>query len=528
MHPKHFFTTLTVLLAVLLQTGPIYLPLVWISNVPGSVSICDEAHFRTALADGGNVTFTCSGTITLTARITIAADTTIDGSGQAVTISGNHTVRVFTVNSGVTLNLIRLTVANGSAVDGGGVHNSGTTTVSNSTFSDNRGGQDFAKGGGIYNLGTLIVSDSTFSGNRASGATDGVGGGIFNLGQLTVSNSTFSANSASRGGGGIFNYNGTTTVSNSTFSGNGGGGISNSGQLIVTNSAFSANLASRGGGGIYNSTGLATVSNSTFSANRAWYSSGGGIYNRTGTVTVSNSTFSANRGSSAAGGILNGGTLTVRNCTLSDNSADNGGGIYNVGGGDVTVTNSTFSGNLATRLGGGIFNGDGKVTVGNSTFSDNGATDFGGGIFNEDYALSVTVINSTFSNNSARSGGDFHNRGLAMILKNTVVVNSVADANCSGIITDGGGNLSYPDTICPGINRDPMLGPLQNNGGPTETMALGPGSAAIDAGNNAICAAEPVNNLDQRGIVRPQGPQCDIGAVEQQMPQMWLPATRSQ
>ena len=102
-----------------------------------------------------------------------------------------------------------------------------------------------------------------------------------------------------------------------------------------------------------------------------------------------------------------------------------------------------------------------------------------------------------------------------MTLKNTIVANSPTGGNCSGTITDGGGNLSYPDTTCPGINADPMLGPLQNNGGPTETMALGPGSAAIDAANDAICAAAPVNNLDQRGIARPQGPHCDIGAVEQ-------------
>ena len=79
----------------------------------GVVSICDEAHLLAALAGGGTVTFSCSGTITLTAEIMIAADTTIDGSGQTVTISGNHAVRVFTRELRVTLNLNRLTVANG-------------------------------------------------------------------------------------------------------------------------------------------------------------------------------------------------------------------------------------------------------------------------------------------------------------------------------------------------------------------------------------------------------------------------------
>ena len=113
-------------------------------------------------------------------------------------------------------------------------------------------------------------------------------------------------------------------------------------------------------------------------------------------------------------------------------------------------------------------------------------------------------------------------------LKNTIIANSPTGGNCSGTITDGGGNLSYPDTTCPGINGDPLLGPLQNNVGPTETMQLSPGSAAIDAGNDAICAAAPVNNLDQRGIARPWGTHCDIGAVEQvPLKGIWLPAVRS-
>ena len=137
MHPKYLVTTLTVLLAVLLQTGPIYLPLVWIRepiNAGGPVSICDETHLRAALAGGGTVTFSCSGTITLTAEITIAADTTIDGSGQDVTISGNNAVQVFTVNTGVTLNLNEVSIANGYVAGtlnnygGGGIYNSGTLT----------------------------------------------------------------------------------------------------------------------------------------------------------------------------------------------------------------------------------------------------------------------------------------------------------------------------------------------------------------------------------------------------------------
>ena len=107
MRPKHL-VTLLVLLALAVASAPTP------AQAGGIVSVCDEAHLLAALAGGGTVTFSCSGTITLTATITIAADTTIDGSGQTVTISGNHAVRVFTVNSGVTLNLNALTVADGS------------------------------------------------------------------------------------------------------------------------------------------------------------------------------------------------------------------------------------------------------------------------------------------------------------------------------------------------------------------------------------------------------------------------------
>jgi hypothetical protein len=97
------------------------------------------------------------------------------------------------------------------------------------------------------------------------------------------------------------------------------------------------------------------------------------------------------------------------------------------------------------------------------------------------------------------------------------------NGGCAGSITDGGGNLSYDDPTCPGVDADPALGSLQDNGGLTQTMALGVGSAAIDAGLDAICAASPVNNRDQRGAVRPAGAHCDIGAVEQGAPALPRP-----
>jgi hypothetical protein len=266
----------------------------------GVVTSCNENSLRTALSGGRLVTFECSGTITLTATITISANTTIDGTGQNVTISGGNAVQVFAVPTGVKLNLNKLTIAYGFGVGG--------------------------FGGGIYNRGTLTVTNSTFSGNTAppeSGVAVG-GGGIFNTGTLTVTNSTFSGNSAVYGAG-IANFGGTGAVTNSAFSGNSaafGGGIENfnfgsGASLTVTNSTFSGNSAPDGGGGIDNS-GTLTVTNSTFSGNSADPSCCG-----------------------PGGGISNGGTLTLQNTIVANSPL--GGNCYGslIDGGGNLVTDNT-------------------------------------------------------------------------------------------------------------------------------------------------------------------------------------------
>jgi hypothetical protein len=526
MRSRHLITILVLLAAGLLPAP---------AHAGGVVTVCDEAHLLAALAGGGTVTVACSGVITLSSTITIAADTTVDGSGQEVTISGNDAVRVFTVGSGATLNLDRLTIANGNAREvfhGGGIYlDNGTVNVSNTTFANNHA----RRGGAIYNYsGEISVNNAILSGNSAA-----IGGAIFNdIGTVIVSNSTFSPNYSEGSGGGIKNYNGTLIVTNTTFSGvnsgGNGGAIDNSGTLSLSNSTFLGNSASGSssslGGAICNCGGTATMRNCTISGNRA--GSGGGILNW-GRLIVINSTFSDNHAPGSCdpycyydgGGIANvgGGTVTVSNSTFLANSAHTGGAINNYYWGTVTVSNSTFSGNSAERggEGGGIHNANvgGTVTVSNSTFFGNWAG-YGGATSNHG---ALTMSNSTFSGNSATySGGGISNYG-AVTLTNTIVANSPTGANCYGGVTDGGGNLSFPDSTCPGINADPLLGPLQNNGGPSDTMMPHLGSAAIDAGNDAICAADPINNLDQRGVTRPQGPHCDIGAVERELLRLGLP-----
>jgi CSLREA domain-containing protein len=228
---------------------------------------------------------------------------------------------------------------------------------------------------------------------------------------------------------------------------------------------------------------------------------GGGIYNGSGAVlTITNSTLSGNMTGGPGGGIKNDGTLTVTNSTFSDNSAGlSGGGIRNAG--TLTVTNSTFSGNIAASgSGGGIYVFSGTATVTNSTFSANQAASAGGGIY---YAGTLNYANTIIANSS---GGDCAGSGTL----GTNTNNLVEDGSCSS----GGTNF---------LSLDPNLGPLADNvptgynGGPTQTFALLTGSPAIDAGDNTVCDDDPgPNNLDQRGVDRPQGAYCDIGAYEYQ------------
>jgi CSLREA domain-containing protein len=293
-----------------------------------------------------------------------------------------------------------------------------------------------------------------------------------------------------------------------------GGGIFSFGDLTVTNSTISGNSAELGGG-IY-IFGVLTVTNSLINSNTAsgW---GGGISND-GTLTVTNSTINGNSAGRHGGGIYNLAALTVTNSTINGNSAgQRGGGIFNLSA--LTVTNSLINGNTASDSGGGISNNS-ELTVTNSTFADNSAGIFGGGIRNGgDAALVVT--NSTVANNAANGsgasgGGIYKDSGVGSVtLRNTIVANSTAGGNCSAGITNDGNNLDSGATCGWGSdngsqsNVNPKLGPLASNGDPTKTMALLAGSPAINAGADAGCPA-----TDQRGVTRPQGARCDIGAYE--------------
>jgi len=345
-----------------------------------------------------------------------------------------------------------------------------------------------------------ISADTTIDGGSLITISGGNSVGVFSVNAgatFTIKNLTIANGHSATFGGAIFNGNsgGTLTVSNSAFSGNG----------------------ALDGGGIFNYSGTFTVSNSTFSGNSA-IAGGGGIYNNSGTLTVIDSTFSGNSAISYGGGMSNtsldsSATLTVTSSTFSGNRAGDGGGIQNFGMG--TVTNSTFFGNSASHDGGGIENG---IT--------NGKGD------------TLTITSSTFSGNGAGDGSGIANFGTVAVT-NAIVANSTSGGNCAGSTTDGGHNID-DGTTC-GFstangslnNTNPNLDPagLANNGGPTQTIALCTGtgvpsagcagaSPAINAGDESVCSTTtgtaPVDNLDQRGFVRPGtgATNCSIGAFE--------------
>jgi hypothetical protein len=290
-----------------------------------------------------------------------------------------------------------------------------------------------------------------------------------------------------------------------------GGGISNNGTLTINNSSIKSNITSNCGGGIYNS-GLMTINDSILDGNSTEIE-GGGICNSR-VLTVNNTILTNNSALYGGGGIYNDAVLIVSSTILSGNQAMFGGGIDTYFGSVLTVTSSTFVNNGATRFGGGIVNA-GTLLVNNSTFSNNSATDHGGGIDNE-YAV-LKVNNSTFSNNSAADGGGIFNLYGALNLGNSLVANSKGGDchNNQGMIITNLNNLIEDSSCNPFLAGDPLLGPLQDNGGATLTHTLLPGSKAIDSGDNAACLSS-----DQRGFSRPQDGDnngtavCDIGAFE--------------
>jgi hypothetical protein len=405
---------------------------------------------------------------------TDAATTTVAGISGRVTLDAHGSGRIFQVNPGANVALSGLELIHGGIVggNGGGISNAGTLSLTNcnldyNSASPTSGTSGIVQGGGIYNspTGTLSLTNCDVSYNDATG---GQGGGIYNDGKLTLTSCKLSDNG----------YYANSPASNKTDV-LAGGGIYNSptGKLSITDSTLSGNTAGDDGAGIYNSTGTLSLTGSILTGNKA-VSDGGGICNSKGTLSLTNCTLSGNQAEDLGGGIANqGGSAFVDACTLSGNNV---------------TTDSAFV--FVGRGGGGIANlSSGKMSLTDCTLASNGA-----GIFN---AARLGVTNCTLSGNY-RSGID---NGSFLELDNSIVANNGIDIendNAVGVTFIGGHNLTGAVA----------LGPLADNGGPTQTMALPVGSPALGAADPGIT---PV--FDQRGL--PSGfDRSDIGAWQAQAP----------
>jgi hypothetical protein len=490
----------------------------------GDSGTADEITFDAALT---GLTIVLGG-----AELTVSDDLKITGLGaENLTISGNGLSRVFSVDASAAAHISHVTVSDGQAAKGGGIYNLGTLTLESSAIKNNAAiSPDITRGGGIFNGGNLSIIQSAIRGNSSIGlgfTIEGEAGGIHNQGTLEIFDSVVENNFARRGGGGLINAPGAAArILGTTFSGNAcenfnAGAIGNSGTLEVIESLFFGNTAGSAGGAIF-SDGPADISDSEFTGNSAFLW-GGGIYNR-------------------------GSTLTLRNSELSNNSISRfGGAIANAFGGIMEIDDSTLSGNFAAREGGAIENFVATLRITNSTISGNSSED-GGAIWNRG---ALTLLNVSLAMNRADTdgnglglGGGIYNEFSTPLLYNTILAgnllgaagsdapddiygsidptsshNLIGDAATAGGLSDGVNGNIVGNAGVGSIDITTVLDPnLSDNGGSTLTHALVTGSFAINAGDNTLAVDGDGNPLpfDQRGNGFPRivGAAVDIGAFE--------------
>lgn len=501
-----------------------------------------------------------AGTYTLASQLEIAgtAKVFIQGASSSdpsqTTLDAAQNSRVLMVDSGAEATFSALTLTGGRTPNGvdGGCCRQATTTA----FDGAPGGD----GGGIYNSGALTLTDVVVKANSAGaggrggdggspnpqyagagaggqGGAGGSGGGIYNdfYGTLTLTNATVTDNHAGHGGNGGAGGGGGSSNPYGNVGGAGGKGGSGGGVFSVvgnhvvtlTDATISANTAGDGGNANGGGNGDPSVSNTGGPGGDGGSGGDGGGLAVYGPLTITQSTVSANitgiGGTGGGGGFGGGGSQGGGG---RGGGGGTGGGVlagYTQPSSPFSLTNSTIASNTAGHGGnGGVPSGGG------------GLGGDGGGVWLSDAG---TIVYATIAQNHTGSGGflggggaqarDGGGGGLwiqssqpTASAANTVFASNTIPGgaqNCGsnppGSVADGGHNLSFPDATCPGISGDPALGPLQDNGGPTQTMALGGASAALDQipEGTANCPAG-----DQRGVSRPYpaGGLCDIGAFE--------------
>lgn len=417
----------------------------------------------------------------------ISTDVTIRGPVEITRSTDDGDARLFYVDASGILTLDMLTLSGGEAVGGKGGDADG-----------GGGGGGGGFGGAIFNRGSVTVTNSTIANHRAQGGQGGRSG-INGLGQGGAS-------------GGAINGNAPDSSSNSGaagFNGAGGGGskVSGGSQVVVGSSGAGTTTfgAGGGGGGFGESSvnGPGTFAGGGRGGSGGFGGGGGGEGDASGGANVVGQEFVAG-GFGAGEGRNSGG----------GGGAGLGGAIFNDGG-TLTITNSTLSGNSAVGGNGG----DGDRT-GGADFSGQAGGGFGGAIFNRDG--SITVTHATIANNSVGTGGggnadaggtaiyNLQSNGTAMI---NIASSILASTGFRSTSTNDGGAISglnnlvqqngnFPAEVI-AVTSNPMLGPLQSNGGPTQTHALLAGSPAIDAGGQGN-AAGAINLTRQPSVVATQ------------------------
>jgi hypothetical protein len=471
----------------------------------GTPASCTESAFQAALAGGGTVSFDCGGgpvTVSITSTRTITVSTTIDGTGQQITLDGGGTTRLFVVpwvnGAAVVFRLRSLTLRNARAADVGAAikldHQDPSRAtqleIEDTNFLDNvaaQAGNDVG-GGAIYSGSGTNLSGATpnrmtirrclFRGNRGgNGGAIGTIGGQFTIEDTRFENNQTHEQTGENAHGGALYVDGSSggpqVLRRVSFVGNQAAGLGGAihawmyglpSSMSIEDSVFVSNLSGSNGGAVFHMNGRLDVARSAFHDNAA-FAQGGALWVRADgarpgdtPVTVANTTFYRNRASG---------------CSTADNCWAVGGAIANSGASSLTLSHVTIAGNSAGWTGGGIASGSTNVSVRASIIA---------------------------SNSAANPYGISH--------------------NCTNTLPDAGFSLEWPgpattnwnDYPCGFTRLDPRLGALSEAGTSHATLPPLPGSPAIDRVSNGC----PPPSTDQRGTPRPQAGGCDSGAHEDQ------------
>jgi hypothetical protein len=457
-----------------------------------------------------------SGTIYLTQGplvISKGNDTVQGPEASVLTVDGQNKTIVFDVGEGSTATFSGLTIAHGfnELGDGAGINNGGALTVRGCTFANDAA----YGGGGIFSeQASVSVTGCTFSDDVASGTS---GGGIYGYagGSVTITDCTFDSDSA--GEGGAVGFRGITpadtlNVTGSSFTDNtatDGAAINVvQGPTTISNSSFAKDTAGETGGALDAGLGTTQITGCTFTDESATEGNGGAVVDGLSSLLmISGCSFSGDAAPIGTGGaIFNTGQLEVSDSTISGSSAVSGGGIYNSFGTVATITNCTLSVDSAAQ-GAGIYD-YGSMSLFDSTVYGNSASNQGGGIFIHP-TEEVSLYNTIVAANTDPAGAD----DISGSVDQTVPKGQGPSSNNLIGIGGAGGLVNAINGNIVGITIiDLNMSPLENYGGPTDTIALNSGNPAIGAGSTTWIPTGLT--MDQRGFSRTVGDTVDIGAYE--------------